>query len=208
MQEPISGLPADDAGLLDLGSVMGQCHTFDAIAGRCSAAHAVTLKRLRDQRGYLRVSDNWRAFCDEYLKMSQTQADHIIQLWDEFGAGYFELAQLTRISAKTYRALAPSIHNGAVHCNGQAIELSVENSRRVAAVVAELRRSLPAAKPPRPIEMPQRLSQLDKRCARIVADFEDISKREQHGDYWLRFTEILMRWSAALRRIESENGLA
>jgi hypothetical protein len=31
---------------------------------------------------------------------------------------------------------------------------------------------------------------------------------DQHSDYWLRFTEILMSWSAALRRIESENGLA
>jgi hypothetical protein len=187
---------------------MGQCHTFGAIAGRCSAAHAATLKRLREERCYLRVSANWRAFCNEYLKMSQTQADHIIQLWDEFGAAYFELAQLTRISPETYRALAPAIHNGAVHCNGQAIELNVENSRRVAAVVAELRRSLGAARPPRLVSMPQRLAQLDKRCARIVADFEEISQQEQHGDYWLRFTEILMRWSAALRRIESENGLA
>lgn len=208
MQEQISGLPADDAGLLDLGSVMGQCHTFGAIAGRCSAAHAAILKRLREERCYLRVSANWRAFCNEYLKISQTQADRIIQLWDEFGAGYFELAQLTRISPETYRALAPAIHNGAVHCNGQAIELSVENSRRVAAVVAELRRSLPAGKPPHEIPMPQRLSRLDKRCAQIVADFAEISKREQHGDFWLRFTEILMRWSAALRRIEAENGLA
>ena len=207
MQEPISGLPADDAGLLDLGSVMGQCHTFGAIAGRCSAAHAATLKRLREERCCLRISANWRAFCNEYLKMSQTQADHIIQLWDEFGAAYFELAQLTRISPETYRALAPAIHNGAVHCNGQAIELNVENSRRVAAVVAELRRSLPVARPPRLVSMPQRLAQLEKRCARIVADFEEISKQQQHGDYWLRFTEILMRWSAALRRIESENGL-
>src|SRR5690349_25180288 len=113
MQEPISRLPADDAGLLDLGSVMGQCHTFGAIAGLCSAAQAATLKRLREERCYLRVSANWRAFCTDYLKMSQTQADHIIQLWDEFGAGYFELAQLTRISPATYRAVAPTIHNGA-----------------------------------------------------------------------------------------------
>jgi hypothetical protein len=208
MQELISELPADYAGLLDLGSVMGQCHTFGAIAGRCSAAHAATLKRLREERCYLRVSANWRAFCNEYLKMSQTQADHIIRLWEEFGAGYFELAQLTRISPGTYRALAPAIHNGALHYNGESIELRVENSRRVAAVVADLRRSLPAAKPPHTISMPQRLSQLDKQCKRIIAEFEEISKQEQRGDYWLQFTEIVMRWSAAMRRIESENGLA
>ena len=208
MKEPISGLPADDAGLLDLGSAMGQCHTFGMIAGRCSAAHAATLKRVREERHYLRVSDSWRAFCNEYLNMSQTQADHITRLWDEFGASYFEVAQLTRISPETYRALAPAIHDGALHCNGQSVELSVENSRRVAAAVAELRRSLPAGQPACPASMPQRLSQIDKRCAKIVAEFEQISKQEQHGDYWMQFTEILMRWSAALRRIESENGLA
>jgi hypothetical protein len=139
MQEPISGQPADDTGLLTQGSAMGQCDTFGVIAGWCSAAHAATVKRLREERGYLRVSANWRAFCNEYPNVSQTQADHIIQLLDEFGADYFEVAQPTPVSPDTYRALAPAIHDGALHCNGPSIEISVENSRRVAAAVAELR---------------------------------------------------------------------
>jgi len=207
MNEVISEPPAVDAGLLDLGSVLGQCHSLGLIAGRCSAAHAATLKRLREERQYLRVSANWRDFCSEHLKMSQTQADHIIRLWDELGAGYFELAELTRISPETYRAIAPAIRNGALECEGQTIELRVENSRRLAAAVAELRRSLPAAKTPRPLSTPERLARLDRRCAAILEEFKEISRKEQHGDYWLLFTEVLMRWSAALRRLEVENGL-
>jgi hypothetical protein len=207
MKNSIPDLPPGDAGLLDLGSVVGQYHSFALVAGRCSAAHAATLKRLREDRQYLRISPSWRAFCNEYLKVSQTQADHVIRLWDEFGAGYFELAQLTRISPETYRAIAPAIRNGTLESNGLAIELSVENSRKVAAAVAELRRSLPAANAPSQISTPERLARLDKRCAAIAAEFEEISRQQRHGDYWLQFTEVLMRCSAALRRIESENGL-
>jgi hypothetical protein len=51
LPEPDSGpgseLPADDAELLDLGSVLGQNLTFGLVAGRCSAAQAASLRRLR-----------------------------------------------------------------------------------------------------------------------------------------------------------------
>jgi hypothetical protein len=98
MHTVISELSAEDAEMLDLGSVLGQNQSFGLIAGRCSAAQAASLQRLRDGRQYKRLAPNWRAFCTQYLKMSQTQVDQIIRLWEEFGAGYFELAQLTRIS--------------------------------------------------------------------------------------------------------------
>jgi hypothetical protein len=61
---------------------------------------------LRENKLYKRVSPDWREFCDGYLNINRGQADHIIRLLDEFGPGYFELAQLTRISPETYRAIA------------------------------------------------------------------------------------------------------
>ena len=115
MEKTVSDLPADDAELLDLGSVLGQNLTFGLVAGRCSAAQAASLRRLREERLYKRVAPNWREFCPTFLKMSRTQADQVIQLLDEFGPGYFELAQLTRVSAETYRAIAPSIQEGVLH---------------------------------------------------------------------------------------------
>jgi hypothetical protein len=207
MEKTLSELPADDAELLDLGSLLGQNLTFGLVAGRCSAAQAASLRRLREEGHYKRVAPNWREFCPTFLKMSRTQADQVIQLLDEFGPGYFELAQLTRVSAETYRAIAPSIQNGVLRSHGDAIELTVENSRKVAAAVAEFRRTLPLKKPAPQLPMHERLAELDKRCSAMIAEFEEISEKERRGENWLLFTATLARMASALRRIEVENGM-
>ena len=207
MEKTLSDLPAEDAELLDLGSVLGQNLTFGLVAGRCSAAQAASLRRLREERLYKRVAPNWREFCPTFLKMSRTQADQVIQLLDEFGPGYFELAQLTRVSAETYRAIAPSIQEGVLHSHDDAIELTVENSRKVAAAVAEFRRTLPVKKPAPQLPMHERLTELDNRCSVIIAEFEEISAKERRGENWLLFTATLTRMASALRRIEVENGM-
>src|SRR5579864_8171993 len=141
MNESIPEVPAGVADTLDLGLVLGQNQTFGLLAGRCSAAQAATLHRLKKEGKFTRVSPTWRDFCSRYLRMSGSEADRIIQYWEEFGPGYFDLAQLIRISPKVYRALAPSIQDGVLHSNGDAIGLSVENSRQLTEAVAELRRS-------------------------------------------------------------------
>jgi hypothetical protein len=146
MEEPISELPAEVSELLDLGRILGENHAFGVVAGRCTAAQAAGLLRLREGKAYLKCAPNWDAFCDQHLKMCRSEVDKFIRLWEEFGLGYFELAQLTRISADTYRAVAPSIKDGALMHNGEIIELNPENSRKVAAAIAEVRRALPAAK--------------------------------------------------------------
>ena len=207
MDKLLPELPAADAELLDLGSVLGQNQTFGQVAGRCSAAQAASLRRLREQRLYKRVTPHWRDFCADFLKMSRSQVDQIIRLLDEFGPGYFELAQLTRISPQTYRAIAPSVKEGALHCEGGALELSVENSRQVAAAVAELRRTLPKKKPAPPPEMHERLNELDRQCTVMLEEFARIANKERYGENWLAFTSILIRMSSGLRRLELECGV-
>jgi hypothetical protein len=139
--------------------------------------------------------------------MSRGEADKIIRLWEEFGAGYFELAQLTRISAETYRAIAPSVKDGALHFHGEPIELNAENSRKVVAAVAELRRALPAKEPAPQLAMHERIAALDKRCTAILGEFAEISRRERNGENWLQFTSTLSRIHSGLGRIALENGL-
>jgi hypothetical protein len=130
----------DDQDLIGLGVVLGQSQTLGFLAARCSASQAETIYRLRTEKIYKRVAEDWREFCPQYLHMSGPQADKIIQLWEEFGAGYFELAQLTRISAETYRAIAPAVSNGVLEINGEEIDLTIENSRKVADAVSKVRR--------------------------------------------------------------------
>jgi hypothetical protein len=77
-----------------------------------------------------------------YLNLSRAEADRIIRLLDEFGPSYFELSQSIRISAQTLRAIAPAVSEGVLHHEGEAIPINGDNSRRVAAAVAEIRSAL------------------------------------------------------------------
>lgn len=203
---PHSTPKPDPAATLDLGSVLGQSHAFGLVAGRCSAAQAACLHRLRTTRAYLRQSSCWRDFCSRHLGIDGRNADKIVHLWEEFGATYFELAQLTSIPPDTYRALVPSIRDGALHLNGEVIELVPENSPRLVAAIAGFRRTTPAARP-RQLQPHEQLAALDERCDSIVAEFRQFSNKERCGENWLRFTQILSRLCAALNRLQLENGL-
>jgi len=207
MKEPINGMPADVAGALELGQLMGQNQTFGVVAGRCSAAQAATLRRLRDGGTFKVACPRWRDFCAEYLKISGAEADRIIQHLEEFGPGYFDLAQLVRISAETYRAIAPSIRDGALQIEGGAMVLSVENARKLTAAVAELRRAIPKKKPRPPLAMHQRVTALDKQWTGMIAEFREISRLERCGENWLPFSSVLSRAISDLRRLGLENGI-
>ncbi len=89
MQSLSATPPPEVAETLDLGSLLGQLQAFEP--------------------------QRWREFCLRYLKMTGRQADKIIQLWEELGAGYFDLARLTPVSPETYRAIAPGIRDGVLH---------------------------------------------------------------------------------------------
>src|SRR6516164_3699162 len=165
-EETVSNLKAEDAKLLELGFALGQNHTFGVLAGRCSAAQAQGIRRLREEKLYKRSCEKWDDFCPKYLKMSRGEADRIVRLLDEFGPAYFELSQLTRISAGTFRAIAPAVSDGVLHHNGEAIALTPENLQKVAAAVAEMRSAVPK-KPPVPSE-PEKIT---------LRRIEDVARR-------------------------------
>ena len=142
-EESLDGLPEESTGLMEVGVALGQNLAFGLIAGRCSAAQAEGLRRLREDKLYKRCTEKWDDFCPRFLKISRAEADRTIRLLEEFGAPYFVLTQVTRVSPETYRAIAPAIQGNALHYRGEAIDLNPQNSRRVAAAVAELRSALP-----------------------------------------------------------------
>src|SRR5947207_15266108 len=113
-----------------VGRLLGRREAFTIIAARCSAADAANLRQLRDQKNYLDCKD-WDEFCGQHLHMSKDSANRVIRLLETYGPQYFELAQLTRISPETYRAIAPSIKDGVLHKEGEAIALIPENADRV-----------------------------------------------------------------------------
>jgi hypothetical protein len=211
MGKSIIELTDEASEFLDLGVALGQNQAFSLVAGRCSAAQAATLLRLRQEKKYLKCTANWREFCTKYLKISGSEADRIIRLWEEFGATYFELAQLMRISPESYRAIEPAVKDGALHHNGEAIEFDPENSNKLAAAVAELRSAeagkKPVKKSPPYREMHEIIADLDRRCTGMIAEFQEISRKERSGENWILFVRALTRVRTDLSQIERENGL-
>jgi hypothetical protein len=217
-EESLGGLPAESAALLEVGVALGQNHAFGLIAGRCSAAQAEGLCRLREEKLYKRCTEKWDDFCPRFLKISRAEADRTIKLWEEFGAAYFELSQLTRVSPETFRAIAPAIQDGALHYQGEAIELNPENSRRVAAVVAELRSTLPKRSAEsrslmrevqglcHEMDVTVRIEKLNECCTALVAEFEKISSDEAFGPARMLFETALTRVRTELGRVAAKSG--
>lgn len=209
MDHPICELPAEVADALDVGQLLGQNQTFGLVAGHCSAAQALTLRRLHDAEKFKLLMPRWRDFCAQYLKISGPEADRILHCLKEFGPRYFELAQLVRISPETYRAIAPALRDGALQMSGDAIELTAENAGKLTAAVAELRRTIPKKpkKKPRPLAMHERIAALDKQWTAVIAEFREISRLERSGENWLQFSSVLSRAVEELRRLGLENGI-
>jgi hypothetical protein len=207
MHSPITDLPPEVADVLQAGMVLGQSQSFALVAGRCSAAQAEALLRLRESKCYLRLAQTWRQFCPQYLNMSSSQVDRIIHCWQEFGAGFFELQKLVSISPGVYRAIEPSIREGALHFNDEIIQLDPENSQKVVAAVAELRRSLPPKEPAPPPTLEECLSDLDQRSADLIAEFRRIHGMNCGAEHKNRLEAVLRNASVAIDQMRLELGL-
>ena len=201
MNAPPPELPPEIAEALQAGMALGQNQTFALVSGRCSAAQAEALLRLRESKCYLSLAKTWKEFCPRFLQMSYSQADRIIRCWQEFGPGFFELQKLISISPETYRSIEPAIREGALHFNDEAIELDPENSRRIVAAVSEMRRSKPSRKSPPPT-LDERISDLDKRCDSMLAEFAELARLNAAGGEGERFATIVTRACAALQKLQ------
>jgi hypothetical protein len=208
MDNSFPELPRESAGLLTLGVALGENLAFGTVSGRTAAAQAACLQRLRDDKLFQALEPTWEQFCPKYLKISRAEADRTIRLWEEFGAGYFEMAQWTRVSAETYRAIAPAVKDGALHVDGETIQLNAENSRRVSAAVARLRRVIPRqAKSPHTPAGPAACGAPADLYRRGMALFQEMKEacRQRPGDC-SRFAEIFRLLQLELTRMMAENG--
>ena len=167
---------------MTLGRLLGRREAFNIVAARCSAADAAMLQEMREKKLYLNHSKDWGEFCTNYLHTSKESANRVIRQLEEFGSTYFEVAQLTRISPATYRAIAPAIQDQTLHHNGEAIALVPENAGKVAAAVAEMRKAGEGGKTAQdPLHL------LGKRCDEIVDEIAAVADDRIRHD-WVRNT--------------------
>jgi hypothetical protein len=157
---------------LTLGRLLGRREAFNLVAARCSATDALLLRDFREQKLYKGHAKDWEEFCTKFLHTSKANANRIIGYLQEFGPGYFEMAQLTRISPAAYRAIAPAVQDRKLLHNGDAIDLVPENAEKVAAAVAEMRKVKPAP-PADPIPA------LNRRCRDLVGELTAVSQQRE-----------------------------
>jgi hypothetical protein len=149
MKKPVASMDmaAKRQCLVELGILMGKREAFTTIAGRCSAAQAESLRRMRESQAYREVAANWNEFCTRNLRTSRRSVDRMIRWLVEFGPAFFEVAQLTGITAEEYRAIAPAVRKDGIHLGTEVIALLPENAERVAETVLRLKTEAAATRP-------------------------------------------------------------
>jgi hypothetical protein len=192
---------ADD---FELGMMLGSRRAFASVAGRCSAADAECLRRVRDKKLYASRAATWEEFCPKFLGLSKAHANRIIRYLEEFGPDYFELAQLTRVTPQQYRAIAPAIREKSIHVEGEAIALLPENSDRIAEAVAELREK--ASAPPS-VRVVEQMATFGRRFDRLTADFGEFSRTPMSLAEESQVKSVLSNAVVALRRLGLEIGV-
>jgi hypothetical protein len=125
-----------------LDEVLGRSQAFSLIRSRCSAAQAESVKQIREGKLYESLGLTWEEFCPTHLGIHRSYADKLIQQLEEFGAEYFRLCEIVRISPETYRSIKPAVAEQYINIDGERIPITPENGRRIRAAVTELRSRL------------------------------------------------------------------
>jgi hypothetical protein len=137
---------------------------------------------------YLGQANDWDQFCTEQIGASRRRVDQSIRHLEEFGPAFFHAAQLTRITAEEFRAIAPDVSAAGVRLDGELIAFVPEQRCRVAAAIAELRRRSEGATPPPAPSFALAL----KRCGAAARLFEAVSGKLNPLEE-LELTEMLWR---------------
>ena len=169
LPEPV----AADGGADTLNRWLGRREAFSLVAGRCSAADAECIRRIRDEKLYLSRAPDWPTFCNDHLHMSKTKANHLIWLLAKFGPEYFHVTQLTRISEAEYRDIAPAVSAKGIEAGGEVIPLTPDNSARIAAAVSSLRARQP---PPAEQAIEVRLAAADAAAERALNQYRELRR--------------------------------
>ena len=124
-----------DRQCLDLGNWLGRGQAFSLIANKCSAAQAQCVKTIREQGAY------------KSLGVSRPHADQLIRRLDQFGAAYFHLAEIMRISPDSFRRITPAIQEDSIEIAGKLVPFSPENALKIKQAVLALAAGQPARPP-------------------------------------------------------------
>jgi hypothetical protein len=129
--------------MFDLGAWLGRKQAFTLIAGRCSAATVVCLRKIREGKRYRALGLTWEEFCRQRAGVSRAWADKVIQQLEQLGPAWFELSSVTRITPDQFRQIADAVTDEGLSYAGDTIEIIPENAPMLAQAI-EILTSPPA----------------------------------------------------------------
>ena len=160
--------------MFDLGAWLGRKQAFTLIAGRCSAATVVCLRKIREGKRYRALGLTWEEFCRQRAGISRAFADKVIQQLEQLGPAWFELSSVTRITPDQFRQIADAVTEEGLSYAGKAIEIIPENAPMLAQAI-EILTSAHTTDEFVP-ETPQRTFARAERSLRsALADFERLA---------------------------------
>ena len=129
--------------MFDLGAWSGRKQAFTLIAGRCSAATVVCLRKIREGKRYRALGLTWEQFCRQRAGVSRAFADKVILQLEQLGPAWFELSSVTRITPAQFRQIADAVTEDGLSYAGEPIEIIPENAPMLAQAI-EILTSSPA----------------------------------------------------------------
>ena len=133
---------ANPLSTFDLGAWIGRGQAFSFVANHCSAAQAECLAHIRKDGLYKALNLTWEEFCTRHAGVNRAHADEIIRRLEEFGAAYFRISEIIRISPQSYRTMQAAVNGEAIEVGGESIPITPENAPRIRQAIGALRAEL------------------------------------------------------------------
>jgi hypothetical protein len=133
------------AQYVDIGTRIGRGQAFGMIANHSLAAQAACMRQIRESEEYKTLDLTWEEFCRQYVGMSRRHADELIHNLEEFGAAYFRLSEIIRVSPETYRQIADKVEGEEIEIEGHMVLIAPENAPRIRTAMQRLRSQLQEA---------------------------------------------------------------
>lgn len=167
--------------LVDIGARIGRGQAFGMIANQSLAAQAACLRQIRESEEYKTLDLTWEEFCQQYVGLSRRHADELIHKLEEFGAAYFRLSEIVRVSPETYRQIADKVEGQEIEIEGEMVLIAPENAPRIRTAIQRLRTQLQDAKSREGVAVCT-VSSLNRTISDAVSEFTRSSQLFQDSD--------------------------
>jgi hypothetical protein len=191
--------------MFDLGAWLGRKQAFTLIAGRCSAATVVCLRKIREGKRYRALNLTWDEFCRQRAGVSRAWADKVIQQLEQLGPLFFELSSVTRITPDQFRQIADAISDEGLSYAGETIEIVPENAPMLAQAIEILTSATAGAEfAPEP---PQRiLTRVERSLRSVLSVLERLAAMPLDTIDQQKLASTVAAAGATLDRIVGQDG--